>query len=207
MPGVRKHRGFWEGSGGRRRPGGAIQGAIRLLGGYALQAAMTAALAAESGSTVQVVPRTSCPQAAAAAAYVCCDGDGGFAVCSRRPGGDARLWAAVLEHEGSHIGDFLQRLPGACAGRDAGFCTFTMTPSQRNEHECRGYRAEHRALTQSLGGAEPREIRGILARQHLLEREGAERFGCAVSPPSYAPPAPAVRRLSPQPMLGSQITP
>lgn len=148
---------------------------------WLLTTLIVTSLAAEARSGARSPLAGGCPSAASATAYVCCDGAGGFTVCAGRPGGARVLLEAVQAHELDHLSWFGEHAPSACDGKRAGSCQFQMTPSQRNDLECRGYRAEFRALNRALAGASPQEVGDILSRQRTLERDCRKSFGCRIA--------------------------
>lgn len=118
------------------------------------------------------------PGEPAAAAYVCCQGDGELTVCRGQSGGNPLLWRCVDEHEKEHLAWFAEHLPDACAGQPRGSWRFEMTPQQFRELECAGYRVEFRCLSRHRGLATGPEIGELLWRQSLLLRQAKNRFGC-----------------------------
>ena len=127
-------------------------------------------------------PAETCSEVFSAAAYVCCDGRGGFTVCMGRPGGSSTLQQAVVAHERDHLAWFEEHRPHACLARPAGSCRFQLTVAQHNDLECRGFRVEHEALTRALAGSPGHQVADILARQRQLARDAKWRFGCDVGP-------------------------
>jgi RHS repeat-associated protein len=109
----------------------------------------------------------ACTKAGRAAAYVCCDGKGGFKICvaSELPHGQS---ACLKEHEEDHrtwLGDPTNKCNDQCRNpngtpRAEGECDFQMTMSQYRTMECRGYRLEYRCLGRPAGYSGP----GLAAR-------------------------------------------
>lgn len=153
----------------------------RSLSAWALAVLAASSLSAEPQASGGPRRSVACQRARSAAAYVCCDGAGGFAVCLGRPGGSRVLLAAAYAHELDHLSWFDEHAPLACRDRPAGHCAFEMTVGERDELECRGYRVEHRALRTALAGASAREAGNIIARQRTLQLDARRRFGCGIT--------------------------
>lgn len=125
----------------------------------------------------------SCGAQHRAAAYVCCDGEGGFAVCRGRIGGNRLLSACIGRHEQDHLQWFAEYLPDACEARPRGACRFNMTEAQFRELECSGYLEELRCLTASRGLAAGRRdgVARLVSRQRQLLAEAEDRFACRLT--------------------------
>ena len=116
-----------------------------------------------------------------ASAYVCCDGEGGFAVCRGRSSGSRLLLGCIDRHEQDHLNWFAEHHPGACLARPRGACRFELTPRQYRELECSGYRAEFRCLAESRAytTGRRRAIGDLLWRQRQLREDAERRFACS----------------------------
>ena len=116
-----------------------------------------------------------------AAAYVCCDGAGGFTVCRGPVGGHRVLLGCIDQHERDHLTWFAKHLPDACETRPRGACHFEMTLEDFRDLECSGYRTEYRCLTQSRGLANGRRrtVADLLWRQRQLRERAESRFACS----------------------------
>lgn len=114
------------------------------------------------------------------AAHVCCDGDGGFAVCRGRDPKSSLLASCIDRHEEDHLEWFVDNLPRACEARPRGARRFDMTRQQYRDLECRAYRVEYRCLTASRAQAGGRRhgAAELLARQRQLAKIASERFAC-----------------------------
>ena len=123
---------------------------------------------------------SACSAQHGAAAYVCCDGDGGFTVCRGRAGGDRLLLGCIERHEEDHLAWFAEHLPDACVARPRGACRFEMTPHQFRDLECSGYSREFRCLSESraLTTGRRRRLADVLWRQRQLVSEAESRFAC-----------------------------
>ncbi len=120
----------------------------------------------------------SCPKASSAAAYICCDGNGGFKVCEGRPGGNADTRACVYVHEADHITWYGTNLPACCQNKPDGHCEFQMTRTQWNDSECGGYKAEYHCLEGKRKGSTGDRMSQILARQREIKQKGKKNHGC-----------------------------
>ena len=125
-------------------------------------------------------PGATCSAQHGVAAYVCCDGEGGFTVCRGRDGGDRLLRGCIERHEEDHLAWFAEHLPDACVARPRGACRFEMTPHQFRDLECSGYSKEFRCLSESraLTNGGRRQLGGLMWRQRQLIREAESRFAC-----------------------------
>ena len=132
------------------------------------------------GEAMELRRWASCGAQHRAAAYVCCDGKGGFAVCRGRGSGHRLLEICIGRHEKDHLEWFTEHLPRACASRPRGACRFEMTRAQFRELECRGYLEELRCLTESRGlaGGRRHGVARLVSRQRQLLREAEARFAC-----------------------------
>ncbi|MEM6454384.1 MAG: RHS repeat-associated core domain-containing protein, partial [Acidobacteriota bacterium] len=119
-----------------------------------------------------------CEKATSAASYICCDGQGGFAICVGRPGGDQIRRMCVRQHEEDHVQWFQENAPCHCAGKPKGACEFQLKRRQFNDLECRGYETEYRCLKKNRSRATGSEMSDIFARMRKLKREGKARFSC-----------------------------
>lgn len=158
---------------------------LALLGAYAtaLGAGSPIADRPEHSMAPAAPPETSaCATQHGSAAYVCCDGEGGFTVCRGRGGGDTLLNRCIDRHEEDHLAWFNEHLPQACAARPRGACRFEMSGEQLRELECSGYRTEVQCLTRSRGlaGGRRRGVAPLLARQRQLVAQAADRFACSI---------------------------
>jgi len=135
------------------------------------------ALPPPSGVAVEIhdVPVARRAGEPAAAAYVCCNGDGGFTICRGQSGGNALLQRCVDEHERDHLAWFAEHLSEACAGQPRGSCRFAMTPHEFRELVCRGYRAEFRCLSRP-GPVTGSELGELLWRRYVLLQKAKSRF-------------------------------
>ncbi len=107
---------------------------------------------------------------AVGSAFTCCDGCGGFKLCTGASQGGPLITACVRAHELDHVEWFKKTLPDACKGQKNGDCEFTMTASQFNDTECSAYRVEVRCLLASRGAAGASGIGGIVNRISNLIR-------------------------------------
>ena len=135
-----------------------------------------------AAATADTEERVFCDAQHSAAAFVCCDGEGGFDVCRARAGNDRLVVGCIHRHEEDHLRWFAENLPRECEARPRGACRFTMTAAQFRELECSGYQEEFRCLTESRPRAFGRHggFGRLLARQRQLRLEAEARFACAL---------------------------
>ena len=120
---------------------------------------------------------------AAAAASVCCDGNGGFTVCWSQSISNTVIANCIQEHEEDHI-NWLTQNPGKCANQcvDAngqpkpkGFKQWQMTEQDWHKMECRGYEAEIKCLTKNNFNT---KTSLVLQRINKLKNTGKNVHGC-----------------------------
>ena len=115
-----------------------------------------------------------------AAAYICCDGNDGFAVCAPRLPRNKAIAECIIKHEQDHVEWYTENAPCVCKGKESGACEFSLTRTQWNESECRGYKVEWRCLEEARAQAVGPNFQAIIQRQRRLERLGKSNFGCPV---------------------------
>jgi RHS repeat-associated protein len=112
-----------------------------------------------------------------AAAQVCCDGQGGFLMCSDVRYDEPLLNDCILVHEFDHM-DFLQQFaPQACCGKERGE-TSIVPPELQPALECRGWAKEYRCLRENRWQAS--NTAAVDSRMMQLFTEASRRFDCGV---------------------------
>ncbi|HWS71802.1 MAG TPA: hypothetical protein VN605_06785 [Thermoanaerobaculia bacterium] len=125
------------------------------------------------------------PEGLAGAAHVCCDGAGGFTICSGPQDiKDPDVLACIAAHEKDH-GEWLAKHPacGGCGVKDgkpapAGFADWSMGSGQYRVFECRAYQVEVECLEQRKGTAG--NPSAVLSRINTMKREAKKRFHCPI---------------------------